>query len=239
MSALGHFPGVGGSLSVDFVNTIERHRFIQPFNWLDSHLGLLAFLRAARCWPPYDVDSLSSWARADALAAAGATERARHLRDVLYRLFRSRIDRHDALVADLRILDLHLRRTVRSALFVECEGRLLQQHLGRGWDRWMGPVVLDAVRLLTGPDAARLRMCEATRWNGCGRLFLARGRRRRLWCTMLECGRRMKRRRARARRVGRSLRADFDFLENTPLQIRPEDLLGGWPTRHARGSRPP
>ena len=179
VSPLGPFPGIGGSLAVDFVNTIERHRFIQPFDWLDSHLGLLGFLRAARCWPPYDVDRLSSWARGDALGAAGAAEQARRLRDTLYRLFRSRIDRQDAVVSDLRFLDLLLRRAVRSTLLVEFDGRLVQQHLGRGWDRWMGPVVLDAVRVLTGTDAPRLRMCEATRWNGCGRLFLARGKRRR------------------------------------------------------------
>ncbi len=237
MSPLGPFPMVGGSLSVDFVNSIERHRFIQPVDWFDSPLGLLRFLRTAHSWPAHDLDRLAGWARADGLGAAGAAERARSLRDLLYRLFRSRIDRHDAVAADLRQLDLHIRRAIRGTALVESQGRLVQRHQGRGWDRWMGPVVLDAVRILTGPDARRLRMCEATHWNGCGRLFLIQRRQDRRWCTMLDCGRRMKRRRARARKSGGRLRVDF--LEHTVLQIRPEDQLGEWPTRHTRPPRPP
>ena len=234
------FPMVGGALSVDFVNSIERHRFIQPFDWFDSPLALLRFLRMARCWPAHDLDLLGGSIHADGLAAAAAAERARHLRDVLYRLFRSRIDRVDAPAADLRALDLHLRRVLRATRLVECGGHLVQQHVGRGWDRWMGPVVLDAVRVLTGPAAARLRMCEASQWNGCGRLFLIARRHDRRWCTKLDCGRRMKRRRARARRSGAGrLPVDFAFLEVSPLQLRPQDRLGAWPTRNARAPRPP
>jgi predicted RNA-binding Zn ribbon-like protein len=60
------------------------------------------------------------------------------------------------------------------------------------------PVLRSALRLLSSPDLARLRECDAER---CGRLYLdfTKNRSRR-WCDMGTCGNRAKARRHQARR---------------------------------------
>lgn len=65
-------------------------------------------------------------------------------------------------------------------------------------DRVLWPVIHSAVELLTAPELARLKLCDA---DDCGWLFIDASRNRsRRWCDMSDCGNRAKVRRFRARR---------------------------------------
>jgi predicted RNA-binding Zn ribbon-like protein len=181
----------GGTLCLDFANSVD---------WSPGD----EYVDAERTDVLLTGDMLARWARrlgvlGDDVTSTSAAEldRARALRDAVYRLFAA-VSRHEQPAgADIDLLMLDYHEAVQQASLVPRDG-----HYQLDW-RAGDPrasryaVATDAIALLHDPD--RLKRVTRCPGRNCGWLFLnASGRRR--WCSMSTCGSREKMRRLYHRR---------------------------------------
>jgi len=176
------FVFVSGRLALDFAGTL-KWRTDEPEEQLTAPEDLQAWLRAAGLVfePPR-------------VGAAGLA-RAIALRESLYRAVTARQEGRAVRRADLDALDAAAGRApLRPRL--DARGRLRREG---GLEAALSTIARDALELLGGPDADRLRRCANPR---CTRVYVdsSRGGRRR-WCGMAECGNAAKVAAFRARRV--------------------------------------
>jgi predicted RNA-binding Zn ribbon-like protein len=175
----------GGSLCLNYANTVDRDQDDQP--WHPEATDVLT-----------SAESLTAWAQRMGIDAprrpfAGELRSARRLRDATYRVFSAIARDEPPITDDLEVL----RRTFASAVRA---GRLARREDGWSWN-WPADdpralrfaVAADAIALLD--DADRLVRVSRCPGEACGWLFInASGRRR--WCAMSACGSREKSRRA-------------------------------------------
>jgi len=181
-------------LCLDFVNTVDN-RPTEAKDLLETYDDLLAWAEQAGVLEPALAAELKAEAMRRPAAAAGALEGAKALREAV----------HAVLEAVMRGSDVPADRlgTLQAAVAPSLARRqLVRAARGFEWvwtyddaalDGLLAPVVESAANLLTSPDVARVRECEAAT---CGWLFLDRSRNRsRRWCDMSVCGNRAKVRR--------------------------------------------
>ena len=194
---------VGGHLCLDFCNTLEYRDSAQPIDLLAK--GYKALVR----WCYYA--NILNRDQAIALMVLNADSAQNHamltdaimLRETLYRLFKTRIDKTTPAQDDLGAVNTAIQRALREReIATGADGKL-------GW-RWrdthapnfmLHPIALSAEALLTADaeSLARLRQCP-----GCGWLFFDESRNRsRTWCDMRFCGNR-----AKAKRFHQRQKAD-------------------------------
>jgi predicted RNA-binding Zn ribbon-like protein len=161
------FTWVGGRPSVDFTATLGK-RGQTPFERIPE---------------PAD---LTRWFRAAGLTTDEVTQRVHHeavdLREALYRIFAG-----PTLPADLDLVNRWSARPLRGPQLTP-DRRLAPST--RNPRDLLAVLARDAIDLLTGPYADRIRTCAAA---DCSLLFvdLSRAGRRR-WCSMATCGARAK-----------------------------------------------
>ncbi|HZU44767.1 MAG TPA: ABATE domain-containing protein [Terriglobales bacterium] len=191
------FQLVAGNLCLDFINTLddrgdpEREREL-----LTSCTELLAFLRQSRALTETLLRKLAH--RVETSPSAKILDRARQLREALYRIFAAVVEKHNPPAPDLDEISIAWRRVSRHF-------RLRRGTNGFEWqwladneteavgDRLLWPILRSAVDLLTSSDLERVRACEA---ETCRWLFLDTSRNHsRRWCDMKVCGNRSKVRR--------------------------------------------
>lgn len=182
----------GGDVALDFVNTASARdgqgglkeklvAYPDLVTWAER-VGLASEALARR---------LRAAAARDPDGAAAVLERARELREAVFRLF-ARPDPSDA----------DLDRVSREAGEGAAQRRLVEDGDGYAFawpesdrpDQLLWPVALAAAELLTSPhDRHRVKECAA---DTCSWLFLDQSRNRsRRWCDMKVCGNRAKARR--------------------------------------------
>jgi len=188
---------LGGSLPLDFVNSVDWRASDQPIEYLVDYDALIAWSRRVGTLSPAEAASLRGRAAADSSAAQAAAQRMRRRREQLYELL--------AGVASGRPADPALLDEVRRWHGEAIDAGVLHQGatgIELGWrsdelDRPAWPLYRSAWDLLTGPALGRVKICPA---DGCGWLFLDRSKNgTRRWCSMGGCGARMKMRRAYSR----------------------------------------
>jgi len=134
---------------------------------------------------------LVAWAHEvglDGAADAATLARARELRRTVYEVFRPLAERRDPDPQALSALAAFHADAVARARLVPAEGFVWEGDL-------LAPIAVAAVDLLRTGPLDRLKVCAACPW-----LFLDTSRNRsRRWCSMSECGARLKMRRYRAR----------------------------------------
>jgi predicted RNA-binding Zn ribbon-like protein len=131
---------------------------------------------------------LIAWGREVGLHGAADLERARGLRRTVYEVFRPLAERRDPDPDALSALAAFHADAVATARLVPGDGFVWDDDL-------LAPVAVAAVDLLRTGPLDRLKVCAACPW-----LFLDTSRNRsRRWCSMSECGARLKMRRYRAR----------------------------------------
>jgi predicted RNA-binding Zn ribbon-like protein len=179
----------GGNLALDFVNTWpDRSR--QETDRLGTFPDLQAFVRQGG-----QAAGGRAGRSARAPEAARVLRAARRLREALFRLFTAGLRGRPAEARDLTEVNARLREALQHlelrALGEELGWREAEATARPGALLW--PVVRAAAALLTSPDLARVRECEAP---DCTWLFLDRSRAgKRRWCSMTSCGNRAKARR--------------------------------------------
>ena len=176
---------MGGDIALDLANTVNGPRdgkFDEDFLRVPEDLAAWAVhAGVVEAPPPVDADLLVE---------------ARELRAAVYDVFRAvaegREPAQDRLAA---IAAVHAAAVARARL-VPAGGRF-----DLAWDgEVIGPLAAAAVDLLRHGPLDRVKLCD-----GCPWLFLDTSRNHsRRWCSMNECGGRLKMRRYRARRRARA-----------------------------------
>ena len=195
----------GDALCLDFANTWgDRSR--PESDRLRSYEDLLRFAAETASTPVPDLAELARRAAREPAAAAAAIERAREVRDALYRLLAARARDHAPAPADLALLNATLRDALRHLELAPREEGYAWRSRGGADDLAapLRPVARSAAELLVGEDLPRVRECDGAT---CTWLFLDRSRNRsRRWCSMESCGNRAK----AARHYHRHRRGDGD-----------------------------
>jgi predicted RNA-binding Zn ribbon-like protein len=176
----------GGSLCLDFANTVEPRNAAAERDFLTGYADLVAWAeRAGELDEPLGV-TLRGVAAADAEAAAGAHARAVTLREALYRIFAAVATGGEPAPADLAVLrEAYLDALSHADLRRDGDGFRWVYRPDPDLRRPLWPVAASAVELLVSPLLERVKVCP----DRCGWLFLdttKNGRRR--WCSMGECG---------------------------------------------------
>jgi len=176
MTTQYRFPFLGEPLALDLVNThmLQRGSHI---DLLDRPAALAAWLRAERkriAWRgPVDAADLAA---------------VRALRDSTDALLRARLERASVRRAVVQRFNRALAApSARTRLEWTAEGpRKSLPAASAQRDTLTRALALDALEILTGPEAGLLRKCAHP---ACRLLFVARNRRRR-WCSGELCGNR-------------------------------------------------
>jgi predicted RNA-binding Zn ribbon-like protein len=191
------FDLVGGRPCLDFANTVGGDRFHAPREILSSYTDLLAFAGQAGLLGAAQAKSLQERALRDPRAAAQALERARQLRESIFRIFWALGSRKKPAPGDLAVLN----RTLSAALGhreIAAQGgsyALSWKETG-DLDRPIWPIATSAADLLAETDRAPIRMCGLSADDECTWIFLDETKNRsRRWCSMKDCGNRAKARR--------------------------------------------
>ncbi len=169
------FPFIGGRSALNFVGTLGKRG--------SENLERLR-----------TVDDLGRWADEAGLGPASASEgdlaSAYQLREALYGLMLSALDRAPARAADVAVVnEWAARKTPVPALKLRSAG-LSRNDPPTPAAAVLAAVARDGIDLLTGPDAALIRECEDPI---CTLLFIDTSRsHRRRWCSMNSCGARAK-----------------------------------------------
>ncbi|MGQ0562257.1 MAG: CGNR zinc finger domain-containing protein [Gemmatimonadota bacterium] len=194
------FDMIGGRTCLDFVNTGSQRR-VGPFNEeLNSYEDLLAWGSQADQLTLAEASHLNARGAQDAQGAKEVLERARALREAIYRVFTARAAGAVLPAADLKLIsEEHARAAVNRVLTPTGVGTCsFQWQTFDALDRPLWPVAVSAVNLAASEDATRVKECGT---ENCNWLFLDTSKNRsRRWCDMKECGNREKARRHYHRR---------------------------------------
>lgn len=201
----------GGTLCLDYINTVEPRTGPVAREWLTGYPDLVEWARHGGLFDKAAAGALLRAAAARPAAAQAAFQTAIDLREGLFRLFAAIADNTAPNDADLEVL----RRAFAAATQ---HGRLVSHADGFDWnwraaasaeassgasadslDKPWWPVAASAVELLTHGPLDRIKQCPTD--VGCSWLFLdATKNRSRRWCSMDDCGSQTKARRQTDRR---------------------------------------
>ncbi|MBD0328163.1 MAG: ABATE domain-containing protein [Pyrinomonadaceae bacterium] len=204
---------VGGSLCLDFTNTVGGRRGSEVVQEkLNSYADLIAWSGHAGLLTDTEARRLMRQAAQSPVEANEVLERAIALREALYRIFTAQVHNAAPKPADLALLNAELSNALaRSEITVTEAGFTWDWSDQRNrLDRVLWPIVRSAADLLTSGDLDRVRECAG---DACGWLFVDTSKNHsRRWCDMSDCGNRAKARRhyARARAAPLSKRS-FEY----------------------------
>jgi predicted RNA-binding Zn ribbon-like protein len=180
---------------LEFTNTVDWHGRTDYGERLTSYAALVDWAVRQGVLSDSDAGRLLRAAAQRPEAAAAVLARAIALREALYRVFSATAHGRTPDEADVA--------TVNDAIPPAFQHLQLARHNARfDWtwagpadalDRMLWPVVRSAAQLLTADALARVRECAN---DPCGWLFLDTSKNRsRRWCSMADCGNRVKARR--------------------------------------------
>jgi predicted RNA-binding Zn ribbon-like protein len=198
----------GGALCLDFINTVEPRTGPVSREWLTGYPDLVTWARHGGLFDEAVAGELLRTSATRPSAAQAAFQTAIDLREGLFRLFAAIVDNTTPTPADLELLGGAFAAATR-------HGRLAPHADGFDWtwdaavpagdastdslDRPWWPVVASAIELLTHGPLDRIKQCPTD--EGCSWLFLDTTKNRsRRWCSMDDCGSRIKARRQTDRR---------------------------------------
>jgi len=191
----------GGHLAVDFTNTVGD-RGAEPQEHFNSYGDVLSWAETRRVLGAAEARRLRTLAGRNPTLAREAVVELRALRESLYRVLSAAGPGRTPPRADLARLNAHVELAFSRAHLAARGGRFALAFDDAGVRSLSAPVTTPVVRaaidLLTGDEAARIRMCAD---RVCAWLFVdgTRSHTRR-WCDMAVCGNREKVRRFRASR---------------------------------------
>ncbi len=192
----------GGSLPLDFLNTVGGFRGVRTSEHLHDYRDLVAFGRQTGAISIDQSRRLEAEARRRPDEAAAVLERAKELREALYRIFLAIVEHRAPSADDRALMNAALGDALAHREVVESG-----EKLALGWNRTdaldsvLWPIVDAAAGLLVSGDLARVRVCGMYEDEECSWLFLDRTKARtRRWCSMKDCGNRAKARRFQARK---------------------------------------
>jgi predicted RNA-binding Zn ribbon-like protein len=166
------FTFLSGRLGLDLTTTLQVRHHPRPIETLSGPAEVSQWMAQAGLAEQVDVD-------------AAGLERTRNLREAIYRLCRAALTQDTPDVRDIEVVN---RRAAEPPLIpFLVDGKV--QYRG-SLDQALSTIARDAIELLGGPRATRIRECAHP---DCSRLFLDSSHAvRRRWCGMTGCGNKSK-----------------------------------------------
>ena len=205
------FKFIGGDLSLDFVNTVNGRMSNPnkkngrdyydafPSEKLENYADLIAWGFKADLFTEKEAKELLRIAKTKPQAAQAVLKKAAHLRESIYRLFRSVVEGWQPEEEDLKTLNRELTTARRHQKLSTGENGYYFEWIDRtgALDSMLWQITDSAANLLINGDLTRVRRCVN---DVCHWLFLDTSRNRsRQWCVMQDCGNVAKVRRFRAK----------------------------------------
>jgi predicted RNA-binding Zn ribbon-like protein len=195
MQKIEDVPHLGGTLCLDFVNTVEPRNAAEQIDLLQERDDVLRWGAVAGILER----PARRKARASQLSEAEAAEelaRARALREAVYAAGSAAAHGGRPGSRALAAIQAAFAQAMARSELTDLDGEYGWRSSADGVDLVLDAVAKDAVDLLLSPSRTRIKEC-----GGCGWLFVdatKSGTRR--WCSMAVCGTRAKVGRHRARR---------------------------------------
>ncbi|MBO0797075.1 MAG: ABATE domain-containing protein [Ktedonobacteraceae bacterium] len=190
------FDFTGGNLCLDFVNTVEGSRPLEPQRELLTHYDdLVTWGLQAHILHDQQASRLLARAECAPREATTVLERAILLREALFRIFLAVAEQTSPTANDLRIMNDALVIAMSHARIAEQGEEFLWTwpEIGEQLECVLWPVLRAAADLLTSDLRHTTRVCAA---EDCQWLFLDTSKNHsRRWCDMKSCGNRAKARR--------------------------------------------
>jgi predicted RNA-binding Zn ribbon-like protein len=189
-----------GWLCLDFANTVGWHASESPEESLNRYADLIEWSAHRGIISGDAKDALLRKSEEKPIEAQAVLEKAREIREHVYRILSDTAHGRPIEIADLKGLNKALASTLSHSRLAPYEGGLRWDWDSRPdkLDSVLWPVVQSAVDLMTSEAIKRVGQCADER---CGWLFWDSSRNRsRRWCDMKDCGNRAKARRFYAKR---------------------------------------
>ena len=197
---------VGGSLALDFANTVDDPGGPAHFDHLQDSTRLLIWARTVELLSDEQHDRLAVLAQDRPALAAASLRRAQLLRRTVQFVFGAIADEQPIPEQPWR----DLRRSIANGIG---HAELTPRHdeVDLAWevaslDAVIWPVAYAAHELLTGGQLGRIKRCAACPW-----LYVDHSKNSsRRWCSMDDCGKAVKMRRYVERRAARRRKGELD-----------------------------
>lgn len=191
----------GGRLCLDFVNTVNSRARPATRDYLPDWPALLGWCRQTALFDAIVLRRLEQRAEAAPADAEAAHAAAIALRESLFRIFRSVLDRNLPPEEDMRLLNRRLQDARQRQVLVFDGGSFswIWDEMRLDLHAPACAVALSAAALLAEEDLRRVKACPPP--DGCGWLFYDETKNAsRRWCSMEHCGSAAKARRFNSRR---------------------------------------
>ena len=194
---------IGGHPSLDFANTVSARRDRWGPDLLGDCGDLLDWAERTKLFDASAIERLRALSAASPPRSATALARAKRLREALYAAFSAFVAGAEAPADAVELIRTeYLEARAQQTLSLGPTGAHWHWRGALGLDAVTHSIALQAVELLTGPEAARVKECLG---HNCGWLFLDTTRNRsRRWCSDADCGTRERVARHRARTRSRT-----------------------------------
>lgn len=183
---------MGGSVSLDFVNTLDDRFTDSPNELLKSYVDLARFGEDAGILTDMQVDRLFPWSIEYTQDAQEALKSAIELREAISEIFYAIVRRKAVPVAPLATLNARVHEAAQHLKLVPGKERF-EWKFDSGIDdpyAPLWPIARDAAELLASDRLKFVRACAS---KTCEWLFLDETKNhRRRWCDMTQCGNRAK-----------------------------------------------
>jgi predicted RNA-binding Zn ribbon-like protein len=189
------FEFTGGSLCLDFANTVDNRTSERATELLTDYSRLLRWAEESGAVPKKTVDRLRVLAQDIPETAQLAARRAVQLRDAIYDVFSAVAQHRTVPSRALATMNQAVRDASEHAQIAYTNHDFAWEWVSpdRHLDAILWPVARTAAELLTSEDLANVRQCA---FDTCAWLFVDRTKNhRRRWCDMKTCGNRDKARR--------------------------------------------
>jgi predicted RNA-binding Zn ribbon-like protein len=194
----------GGTVALDFVNTVSGMRGTAPKEWLLEFADLVYWAEQVRLLDRRAAARLYKEAEAHPAAAAGQLRQALALREAFHDLVHAAIDGKVPPAAALAAVNGWIAEALASRRLHPVSGGRFEPRFDDDGALlgFLRPVALDAAELLEKElGTGRVRLCGEAEVGRCSWLFLDETRNAsRRFCSMAECGNRAKQRRFQERR---------------------------------------
>jgi predicted RNA-binding Zn ribbon-like protein len=190
-----HGVGVGGSVALDFANTLDWRLRKHPSELVSSYIELLRWARWSGAIDPATARGLRGWSLSHSREGLRLREQALEIREAIAELLHAVVDGKVPSTAALLRFEEIVRDAFAARTLKFKDGEAMWEWRERSPEplRPAWAAALDAERLLTSPDRERIRQCADAE---CGWFFLDTTRNQsRRWCSMKACGNRNKARR--------------------------------------------
>jgi len=193
---------LGGRLCLNFVNTLDWRGTDTPQEFINTFDDLVSWSRHAGICSQPETRKLYKLSEQSEAEAKKVLNRARKLREAIYRLFTAGIANQKPLNKDLAIFNKHLSQSMK-------DSQITPTKEGYAWDitgnrtrlDWiLNPIIRSAAEILVSDDRNKVKACAD---SACGWLFIDVSRNRsRRWCDMQDCGNRAKASRFYRKKLG-------------------------------------